>query len=58
MLPSRKVKSPRRTLKNLRDAKTHKKEVDERFYYDTEESDGEEMSNEDMTGRDGFHATQ
>jgi hypothetical protein len=44
-------------FKKLRDAKSHKKEVEERFYYDTEESDGEEMSNKDMTGRDGFHTT-
>ena len=44
-------------FKKLRDAKSHKKEVEERFYYDTEESDGEEMGNKDMTGRDGFHIT-
>jgi len=44
-------------FQKLRDAKSHKKEVEERFYYDTEESDGKEMSNKDMTGRDGFHMT-
>jgi len=44
-------------FKKLRDAKSHKKEVEERFYYDTEESDGEEMGNKDMTGRNGFHIT-
>ena len=44
-------------FEKLRDAKSHKKEVEERFYYDTEESDGEEMGNKDMTGRDGFHIT-
>ena len=44
-------------FKKLRDAKSHKEEVEEWFFYD-EEGEDEGMGNKDMTGRGGFDITR
>ena len=45
-------------FKKLRDAKAHKEEVEEWFFYDTEESDDEDMGDKEMTGKGGFHTSR
>jgi hypothetical protein len=46
-------------FKKLRDAKSHKEEVEEWFFYDEEGEDGEDSEKEDMDmGRDMFHVTR
>jgi hypothetical protein len=48
-------------FKKLRDAKSHKEEVEEWFFYDEEGEDGEDSEKEDMgmeMGRDTFHVTR
>jgi hypothetical protein len=44
-------------FKKLRDAKSHKEEVEEWFFYDEEGEDGEDSEKEDMD-RDMFHVTR
>jgi hypothetical protein len=46
-------------FKKLRDAKSHKEEVEEWFFYDEEGEDGEDSEKEDMDmDRDMFHVTR
>jgi hypothetical protein len=48
-------------FKKLRDAKNHKKEVDEFYFYDDESESGDDFEKEDMgmeMGRDKFHVTR
>ena len=48
-------------FKKLRDAKSHKEEVEEWFFYDEEGGEGEDSEKEDMgmeMGRDMFHVTR
>lgn len=45
-------------FKKLRNTKSQKKEVEEFYFYDDEETDMEDMGAKDMTGREGFHITR
>jgi len=48
-------------FKKLRDAKKHKKEIEEYYFYDDESEEGEDSEKEDIgmeMGRDKFHVTR